>query len=100
ASILSGKKYILIDELENGLHYEGIEKLLNAILKTNNDVQFFITTHNLELLQKLSEILYREKNEKVSVFNIYENKNKQIKSVKLTQEELISNIENNNEIRD
>ncbi|EAK2905183.1 ATPase, partial [Campylobacter jejuni] len=57
-------------------------------------------THNLELLQKLSEILYREKNEKVSVFNIYENKNKQIKSVKLTQEELISNIENNNEIRD
>ncbi|EAI9436733.1 ATP-binding protein, partial [Campylobacter jejuni] len=98
--ILSGKKYILIDELENGLHYEGIEKLLNAILKTNNDVQFFITTHNLELLQKLSEILYREKNEKVSVFNIYENKNKQIKSVKLTQEELISNIENNNEIRD
>ncbi|EAI5719418.1 ATPase, partial [Campylobacter jejuni] len=35
-----------------------------------------------------------------SVFNIYENKNKQIKSVKLTQEELISNIENNNEIRD
>lgn len=63
-------------------------------------MQFFITTHNLELLQKLSEILYREKNEKVSVFNIYENKNKQIKSVKLTQEELISNIENNNEIRD
>ncbi|XUP88951.1 AAA family ATPase [Campylobacter jejuni] len=58
------KKYILIDELENGLHYEGIEKLLNAILKTNNDVQFFITTHNLELLQKLSEILYREKMKK------------------------------------
>lgn len=100
ASILSEKKYILIDELENGLHYEGIEKLLNAILKTKDDVQFFITTHNLELLQKLSEILYREKNEKVSVFNIYENKKKQIKSVKLTQEELISNMENNNEIRD
>ncbi|HEB9328102.1 TPA: AAA family ATPase [Campylobacter coli] len=100
ASILFGKKYILIDELENGLHYEGIEKLLNAILKTNDDVQFFITTHNLELLQKLSEILYREKNEKVSVFNVYENKKKQIKSVKLTQEELISNMENNNEIRD
>lgn len=100
ASILSEKKYILIDELENGLHYEGIEKLLNAILKTNDDVQFFITTHNLELLQKLSEILYGEKEEKVSVFNIYENKKKQIKSVKLTQEELISNMENNNEIRD
>lgn len=100
ASILSEKKYILIDELENGLHYEGIEKLLNAILKTNDDVQFFITTHNLELLQKLSEILYGKKEEKVSVFNIYENKKKQIKSVKLTQEELISNMENNNEIRD
>lgn len=63
-------------------------------------MQFFITTHNLELLKKLSEILYSEKNEKVSVFNVYENKNNKIKSVKLTQEELINNIENNNEIRD
>ncbi|MBZ7948049.1 AAA family ATPase [Campylobacter sp. RM9929] len=99
ASILAGKKYILIDELENGLHYESIEKLLKDILNTD-DVQFFITTHNLELLKKLSEILYSEKNEKVSVFNVYENKNNKIKSVKLTQEELINNIENNNEIRD
>lgn len=100
ASILFGKKYILIDELENGLHYESIEKLLNAILKANDDVQFFITTHNQELLEKLSEILHNEKEEKVSIFNIYEDNEKNIKAFRLTQENLINNIKTNSEIRD
>ncbi|MCI5786035.1 MULTISPECIES: ATP/GTP-binding protein [Helicobacter] len=100
ASILSEKKYILIDELENGLHYEGIEKLLNAILKTNDDVQFFITTHNLELLQKLSEILHNEREEKISVFSIYEDSENNMKAFRLTQKNLINNIKTNSEVRD
>lgn len=100
ASILSEKKYILIDELENGLHYEGIEKLLNAILKTNDDVQFFITTHNLELLQKLSEILHNEREEKISVFSIYEDSENNMKAFRITQKNLINNIKTNSEVRD
>ncbi|HEB9350965.1 TPA: AAA family ATPase [Campylobacter coli] len=99
ASILFGKKYILIDELENGLHYEGIEKLIETILNSKDDVQFFITTHNLELLQKLSEILHDEKEEKVSVFNIYEDNEKNVKAIKFSQEKMTININNHNEIR-
>ncbi len=99
ASILFGKKYILIDELENGLHYEGIEKLIKTILNSKDDVQFFITTHNLELLQKLSEILHDEKEEKVSVFNIYEDNEKNVKAIKFSQEKMTININNHNEIR-
>ncbi len=100
ASILFGKKYILIDELENGLHYEGIEKLIKTILNSKDDVQFFITTHNQELLEKISEILHDEKEEKVSVFNIYEDSENNIKAFRLTQKNLINNIKTNSEIRD
>ncbi len=100
ASILFGKKYILIDELENGLHYEGIEKLIETILNSKDDVQFFITTHNQELLEKISEILHDEKEEKVSVFNIYEDSENNIKAFRLTQKNLINNIKTNSEIRD
>ncbi|TXE83188.1 AAA family ATPase [Campylobacter peloridis] len=100
ASIISDKKYILIDELENGLHYEGIEKLIKTILNSESDVQFFITTHNQEILEKMSEILEYEEKDKVSVFNIYEDDEKNIKAFRLTQKNLINNINTNSEIRD
>ncbi|MFV0946960.1 AAA family ATPase [Campylobacter jejuni] len=100
SSIISDKKYILIDELENGLHYEGIEKLIKSILNSKDDVQFFITTHNQEILEKMSEILEYEEKDKVSVFNIYEDDEKNIKAFRLTQKNLINNISTNSEIRD
>lgn len=99
ASIISDKKYILIDELENGLHYEGIEKLIKSILNSKDDVQFFITTHNQEILEKMSEILEYEKEDKVSVFNIYEDDEKNIKSIRFSQEKFLVNIDNANELR-
>ncbi|MBC5857978.1 AAA family ATPase [Campylobacter jejuni] len=99
-SIISDKKYILIDELENDLHYESIEKLIKTILNSKDDVQFFITTHNQELLKNMSEILEYEKEDKVSIFNIYEDNEKNIKAFRLTQKNLINNISTNSEIRD
>lgn len=98
-SILNGNKYILIDEIENGLHFEALEILIKFLLGTEDDVQFFITTHNQEILEKLSEILINEKQEKVSVFNVYE-KNQKINAFRLTQKDFIVNIENKSEIRD
>lgn len=53
-AILTGKKYILIDEIENGLHFENIDLLLESILNSLKDIQFFITTHNGEILQRLA----------------------------------------------
>lgn len=98
-SILNGNKYILIDEIENGLHFKALKILIKFLLGTEDDVQFFITTHDQELLEKLSEILINEKQEKVSVFNVYE-KNQKINAFRLTQKDFIVNIENKSEIRD
>ena len=47
ASMVAGNKYILIDEIENGIHYEIIKILIKNIvdLSQEHNLQFFITTH-------------------------------------------------------
>ncbi len=46
-------KILLIDEIENGLYYEGLEDYwrgLFAVLE-DQDVQFFATTHSQECME-------------------------------------------------
>lgn len=54
---------LLIDEIDNGLHYSSLKKIWKIILTTakSYDVQLFITTHSKEALVYLKEIL--EENE-------------------------------------
>ena len=50
---------ILIDEIENGLHYSAYKKLWEAIfaLATQTNKQVFVTTHSKETLLHLNEML-------------------------------------------
>ena len=50
---------LLIDEIENGLHYSAYKKLWEAIfaLATTTNKQVFITTHSKETLNLLNEML-------------------------------------------
>lgn len=50
---------ILIDEIDNGLHYSAYKKLWEAIfaLATETNKQIFVTTHNKETLYRLNEML-------------------------------------------
>ena len=50
---------LLIDEIENGLHYSAYKKLWEAIfaLATTTNKQVFITTHSKETLSRLNEML-------------------------------------------
>ena len=64
ASILShciggNDEIILVDELEEGLHYSAISQMVKALLKlaVAQDVQIFCTTHSIELLQNLRNVL-------------------------------------------
>ncbi|MDR1098024.1 MAG: AAA family ATPase, partial [Tannerella sp.] len=51
--------FILIDEIENGLHYSAYKLLWKSLLvfSRQNDVQLFITTHNIETLSCLKAVL-------------------------------------------
>ena len=57
--IAGDQRFLLIDEIENGLHFRAIPPLLRALLKLSReqDVQIFATTHSLEILQGLRQVL-------------------------------------------
>ena len=50
---------LLIDEIDNGLHYSAYKKLWEAIftLATSTNKQIFVTTHSKETLVRLNEML-------------------------------------------
>ena len=60
--ILGNDRIVLIDEIENGLHYRAIPPLLKALLKLSEEgrVQIIATTHSLGVLESLSEVLSQE----------------------------------------
>ena len=59
ASANPANNILLIDEIENGLHYSAYKKLWEAIfaLATTTNKQVFVTTHSKETLKRLNEML-------------------------------------------
>jgi len=66
----------LIDEIENGLHFKSQELMWQTLFTLTNsaNVQLFITTHSLEMLQSLTNVLkqseYTNMQNSVKVFSI------------------------------
>ena len=60
--ILGNEQIVLIDELENGLHYQAILPLLKALFRLSSErhVQIFATTHSLEILKGLQQVLSQD----------------------------------------
>lgn len=73
--ILKKYNYICIDEIENGLHFESMKKLIESIVKLSKEVniQLFISTHSYEFLEILNNIALETKYENVAVFNLKQN---------------------------
>ena len=73
-------KFRCIDEIENGLHCEHINLVLETILELSlkHDIQFFITTHSKELLEQLAKIADENADFKdgIACFNLYKEDNK------------------------
>ena len=57
--VLRNYKIVLIDELENGVHHEGIRDLIEAILDLSSygGIQIFMTAHSLDVLRALRNVL-------------------------------------------
>ena len=58
-SLVSSNEILLIDELENGLHFSKFKKVVKLIFEKAKDkgMQIFITTHSKELLNCVAELL-------------------------------------------
>lgn len=72
--IQGDQRILLIDELDNGLHYRAIPPLLQALMKLSSDrgVQVYATTHSLDILSALQQVLsQRESSRYRSMTNCY-----------------------------
>ena len=103
SSILLKNKFICIDNIETGLHFEHIDLILKIILEQSiqNNIQFFVTTHSKELLERLAKIVDENTDfrDKLACYNLYREDNK-IKVCEHKVNGFIVNMEVGNEIRD
>lgn len=94
---------VLIDEIDTGLHYSAHKAMWKAILSfvEKHDVQLFITTHNLECLQGLKNVLETNESYQMlsSVYNIACTKKNGYQAYRYSYTELKEAINNEIEIR-
>ena len=94
---------ILIDEIDNGLHYSVYKKLWEAIfaLATTINKQVFVTTHSKETLYSLNEMLEENPDyqQEMCLYTIAKTLNKGHQAYKYTYEGLSGACENDVELR-
>lgn len=94
---------VLIDEIDNGLHYSAYKKLWEAIfaLAVSTNKQIFITTHSKETLQKLNQMLaeHPEYQNEMRLYTIENTLKKGYQAYKYTYEGLSGACENDVELR-
>lgn len=94
---------LLIDEIENGLHYSAYKKLWEAIfsLATTTNKQVFVTTHSKETLSSLNEMLeeHSEYQEEMRLYTLAKTPVKGHQAYKYTFEGLSGACENDVELR-
>lgn len=78
---------LLIDEIDNGFHFSTMKTLWEVILTvtTKNNVQLFASTHNIDSLKGLNDILKENKyikyQEEVSAFKLIKNQEGKVTSL-------------------
>jgi len=96
---------ILIDEIENGLHFSAHSALWSSILSLSIELnlQLFITTHNIETLKYFSKALEHEElkslQDKAMTYSLVHTKKEGIKAFSYSFESFKNALEFDNEIR-
>lgn len=100
SAVLSGSKIIIIDEIENGIHFSLMKKLIDNIINISkeNNIQFFISTHSKEFLEIFNNQIQKT-DINIKLYNIYD-KDKIINAIEYNKDQICSMIYNQNEIRD
>lgn len=99
----SSNGILVIDEIDNGLHYSAMKKLWEIVLKLSRkyNVQVFASTHNIDSLQGLCSFLANETSEQNQI-SLYKLLRKDIEcnsALQYDYEEFRFMLERENEIR-
>ncbi|MDO4164311.1 MAG: AAA family ATPase, partial [Bacteroides sp.] len=103
AAASGGYKVVLIDEIDNGLHYSAYPLLWKCLfgLAQKQGVQLFITTHSKEVLARLVEMLDEnvEYSDLLSAYTIENTKMKGHQAYRYPYEALKNALNNDMEVR-
>ncbi len=91
---------VLIDEIENGFHYEALKTLWKAVinLAIENNVQIFVTTHSWENINIFANVYSELEFHDLTLYRI-ESSNNINKSVMYSDELLLETLESEWELR-
>ena len=97
----SENAYLLVDEIDTGLHYRTITDLWRLVFDTAErlNVQVFATTHSWDGVRSFSEALDLEEDKEIAALFRLERRGPQIVPVKYTAEELTFITEQDIEVR-
>lgn len=94
---------LLIDEIDNGLHFSVMKNLWKLILSLSKkyNVQIFATTHNIDLLKGLDDFLNEFHNDAnaVSLYKVVHKKNDEEKALFYPHTDFSAVLANGNEVR-
>lgn len=96
---------VLIDEIDNGLHYSALRILWKGILQAAReyDVQVFATTHSAEALRHLTWVLddeeYKDYRNDVTAYTLIRAKDDTVRSFRYNYEQLDFAMEHDMEVR-
>jgi len=92
---------ILIDEIENGIHYTQLDRLWEIILTLSEqqNVQVFATTHSKECIESYARVAKKLEDKEIAFIELGKNKKDEIKAMVYPYEWFIDEIEQNHEVR-
>jgi len=91
---------ILIDEIENGIHYTNLDKLWEIILTISKEqnLQVFATTHSKECIESYARVAKKLEDEEIRFIELFKHEDK-IKTMVLDNEMLQLQLKQNHEVR-
>ncbi|NOQ34899.1 MAG: AAA family ATPase [Methylococcaceae bacterium] len=93
---------LLIDEIENGIHFSNYKKLWEIIFKTSIEAncQIFVTTHSKECIAAFNEAQFEKTECNTQYFEFYKNlKKNKITASRIDKEELQYSLSHNAGVR-
>ncbi len=100
--LLSGEKsIILIDEIENGIHYTNLDKLWEIILTISKqqNVQVFATTHSKECIESYARVAEELEDKEITFFKLGKNQQGELKGMVYPYEWFVDSIAQEEEVR-
>ncbi len=93
--------YLLIDEVENGVHYSLLDDLWKTILTLSKEmnVQVFATTHSRECIESYCRVAKSLNEQDISFTTLVRNKESQIKAIVRDYEVFTNSIDQGHEVR-